>query len=169
MNLRNILIALFLISGVALYSQTPNRKIYDEKAGQHVLIGKCNLKGLKTGNFGYHFNIEYKEYIPNASVIEKIKEHLDGVTVTVVLGTWCSDSELQLPRFYKIMDMVNFNKKNISLIGVDTKIQTYITDISDLEIELIPTFIFYRNGKEIGRIVETPKKTLEKDILKKIK
>jgi hypothetical protein len=67
------------------------------------------------------------------------------------------------------MDMVNFNEKNISLIGVDTKKQTYITDISDLEIKLIPTFIFYRNDKEIGRIVETPKKTLEKDILKKIK
>lgn len=169
MNLKSILIALFLISGVTLSSQTQNRKIYDEKAGDNVLIGKCNRKGLKTGNFGFNFIAKYKEYNPSASVIEKIKEHLNGVTITVVLGTWCSDTELQLPRFFKIMDLANFNEKNISLIGVDTKKQTYITDISDLEIKLIPTFIFYRDGKEIGRIVESPKRSLEKDILKKIK
>ena len=34
----------------------------------------------------------------------------------------------------------------------------------DLDIELVPTFIFYRNGEELGRIVETPEDTLEKDL-----
>jgi len=31
------------------------------------------------------------------------------------------------------------------------------------KIERIPTFIFLRNGKEIGRIIETPVKSLEED------
>jgi hypothetical protein len=31
---------------------------------------------------------------------------------------------------------------------------------------LVPTIIFYENGKELGRIVESPEKTLETDILK---
>lgn len=32
-------------------------------------------------------------------------------------------------------------------------------------IKKIPTFIFYRNNKEIGRYIEYSKKSLEKDIL----
>ena len=39
-------------------------------------------------------------------------------------------------------------------------------DIEDLNIELVPTFIIYKKGEEIGRIVETPYDTLEEDIWK---
>ena len=37
--------------------------------------------------------------------------------------------------------------------------------IASLKIEAIPTFIVYRKDAEIGRIVETPKTTLEADLL----
>jgi hypothetical protein len=37
-------------------------------------------------------------------------------------------------------------------------------DVDSLDIELVPTFIFYRKGMEIGRIVETPLQTMEEDI-----
>ena len=33
-----------------------------------------------------------------------------------------------------------------------------------MNIERVPTFIIYRGEKEIGRIVETPKKSLERDL-----
>jgi hypothetical protein len=33
------------------------------------------------------------------------------------------------------------------------------------DITNVPTFIFYRNGKEINRIVESPVISLEKDML----
>ncbi|MEJ2614863.1 MAG: hypothetical protein P8Z35_07895 [Ignavibacteriaceae bacterium] len=35
-----------------------------------------------------------------------------------------------------------------------------------MKIELVPTIIFYKDEKELGRIVETPNDSLEKDILK---
>ena len=35
-----------------------------------------------------------------------------------------------------------------------------------LKIELVPTIIFYKDGYEIGRIVETLTESLEKDLLK---
>jgi hypothetical protein len=37
--------------------------------------------------------------------------------------------------------------------------------VKALKIERIPTFIFYRNGREIGRIVENPKTEMLEDIL----
>ena len=35
-----------------------------------------------------------------------------------------------------------------------------------LNIERVPTFIFYKKGKEIGRFVEYPRESVEADILK---
>ena len=54
--------------------------------------------------------------------------------------------------------MVNRDKKNPE------------SDIEYLNIERVPTFIFYKTGgdgskKEIGRIIETPVRSLEEDLL----
>jgi thioredoxin-related protein len=38
--------------------------------------------------------------------------------------------------------------------------------VDELKIELVPTFIFYRNKTELGRIVEVPGDLMEKEILK---
>ena len=35
-----------------------------------------------------------------------------------------------------------------------------------MEIELVPTFILDYNGEEIGRIIESPEESLEKDLLR---
>jgi len=37
-------------------------------------------------------------------------------------------------------------------------------ETDNLDILKVPTIIFYLKGKEIGRIVETPVKSLEKDM-----
>jgi thiol-disulfide isomerase/thioredoxin len=83
------------------------------------------------------------------------------------MGSWCGDSQEQVPKFYKIISLLNFDENKIQLIAVDRKkhAREYDALVQSLNIELIPTFIFYKNGKEIGRIIETPKETLEADIL----
>jgi len=43
------------------------------------------------------------------------------------------------------------------------------TKVEKQKIEKIPTFIFIMNGKEIGRIIESPNESLEKDMLKIIR
>jgi hypothetical protein len=37
--------------------------------------------------------------------------------------------------------------------------------VEELKVERVPTFIFYRDGKEIGRIIENPKTSLIEDFL----
>jgi hypothetical protein len=39
-------------------------------------------------------------------------------------------------------------------------------EIDDLKIEFVPTFIFFKNDVEIGRIVEAPTESLEIDMVK---
>ena len=80
------------------------------------------------------------------------------------MGTWCSDSRREVPRFYKILDSLNFPSAKVKLIMVDRKKEAAGIDISPFNIELVPTMIFYNDGLEDGRIIETPKETLEKDL-----
>jgi thiol-disulfide isomerase/thioredoxin len=89
---------------------------------------------------------------------------MENVNVTVVMGTWCSDSRREVPHFYKIVDYLGFDESNIDLICVDRAKVGVADEVDGLNIKLVPTFIFYKDGEELGRIVETPEGTLEKDI-----
>ena len=147
------------------YSQEKNKIIFDTICEKDVLIGNCDRTGLRSEIFEEYFQEEYSNYKPKSSVIRKIKAKLKDIEIVIVLGTWCGDSKEQLGRFYKILDQLNFNENNLSLICVDRSKSARKVDINEFEIERVPTFIFFENGKEIGRIIETPQASLEKDML----
>lgn len=82
------------------------------------------------------------------------------------MGTWCGDSKRETPMFYKLLDEVGFKEKNLTLITVDRSKSKPEELVSGFNVVRVPTFIFYRGGQEIGRYVERPRESLEKDILK---
>ena len=85
------------------------------------------------------------------------------------MGTWCSDSRREVPRFYKIMDSTGYDSNKINLIMVGRQLKDITGAVAKYNVELVPTIIFYENGAEKGRIVEAPKETLEKDIVSILK
>ncbi len=70
---------------------------------------------------------------------------------------------------FKILDEVHYPKDSVKIYTVDRGLHGYKGDVKPFDVERVPEFIFYRDGKEIGRIVESPKETLEKDMLKILK
>ena len=93
-------------------------------------------------------------YVPDAASVATIKTEAKDVTTILVMGTWCPDSKRELPRYFATMDAAGLNDAKLTMIGVDrTKRDTEgVTDKYD--ITRVPTFIFLRNGREIGRFVE---------------
>ncbi len=131
-----------------------------------------NLVGIATKNsflvtpYATWFNPNYENYSVNEDVIEKLKPLLKNVTIKAFMGTWCKDSQEQIPVFYKALDNADFNYANLELIAVNrSKKKTYNSQRA-FKIKRIPTFIFYRNGIEIGRFVEYPRESVEADIFK---
>jgi hypothetical protein len=53
----------------------------------------------------------------------------------------------------------------VTLINVNRDKQGLENEVAGLDINFVPTFIFYKAGEEIGRIIEMPYETLEKDML----
>jgi len=158
---------LFLFSIQIAVSQNLNTVIKDPDLNKDVMVGKCDRNGLKQGEYGLYFKSQYEVYEPSEKYIEKMKKvKINLVDITIVFGTWCSDSKIQVPRFYKVLDKAGYNEKRMTVIGVSRKKLAFVTNIEHLDIVLVPTFIISQNGKELGRIIETPKKSLEKDLAK---
>jgi thiol-disulfide isomerase/thioredoxin len=154
---------MMLFSGF-LFAQKRNKIIKDSNS-EPMLIGYCTREAFSDSVFASWFNPEYKSYRPDSSTIELLKRNMDGIDITLVMGSWCSDSHQHVPDFYKILDEINYPSDNVTLIAVNEDKKTEGNEIDSINIEFVPTFIFYRDGSELGRIVEMPEKSLEEDIL----
>lgn len=84
--------------------------------------------------------------------------------VKILFGTWCHDSEREVPKVLKLLAASGVEEKNISLIGLDIRKQEPEGRAKVLGIKYTPTFIFFSGGKEIGRIIERPTISLQDDI-----
>ena len=107
----------------------------------------------------------YLRYSPNTQIVNQSQALLVDVSITVFLGTWCHDSQREVPALLKILDTISFNAENLSIIALSVSKDTPSKREDKAHISRTPTFIFYRNGREIGRYVEQAKKSLEQDIL----
>ena len=137
----------------------------DEKTGNPMLIGKTEINVFQQSEFSEWYNSEYFGYEPDEFVLDQIKMNIDSVNIQIFMGTWCSDSRREVPRFIKILDQLDFDKNNLQLINIDRKKQSPNSEEKDKNIKFVPTFILSKNEIEIGRIIEFPIVTLESDIL----
>lgn len=130
-----------------------------------MLIGKSNRKGLQMDAFKEWFDPGYMDYKANSETLDKLKPLLKDVSILVFMGTWCEDSQRDVPHLYKILDDAGFDESKLTLITVSEEKTTPQGFEDGKDISNVPTIIFYKNDKEIGRIVEYPIETLEKDML----
>ena len=159
-----ILVIVFLLTLSTGFSQNK-----EDRNGN--LIGYLEKSDLLSGKYkGWFTHENYKNYEPKTKTLKRIKKSLDGISVKAFVGTWCHDSKREIPRFYKIMEAVDFDlKKNFQIIGITRGKKTPDNLQKGYNIVRTPTIIFFKNGKEIGRFVEHPRKSLEKDILQILK
>tara|TARA_B100001059_G_scaffold161760_1_gene161359 strand:- start:128 stop:562 length:435 start_codon:yes stop_codon:yes gene_type:complete len=106
------------------------------------------------------FKVGYDDYVP--SEVKELKD--DNVKVVIFFGTWCHDSKREIPKALKIFNDIGINDKNIELIAVGLDKKEHLGRASKLNLVYTPTLIFFRGSKEIGRIIEKPVISLEKDI-----
>ena len=156
---------LIAILGI-LTSCNAQQKITATKNAQGDLVGFANKESFSDDAYKGWFTRNYDSYKTDKATIDALKKSLKGYKVKGFMGTWCGDSKRETPRFYKVLEEAGFNLKNVELVTVNRSKRTPDNLQEGLDIKRVPTFIFYKNGKEVGRYVEYPRETLEKDILK---
>ncbi len=162
--MNRILTILTLFLGFQATAQELNKKMQDTYRNKEIMINNCTRESVcNFSDFKSMYDAMYASYTPDSATVAALKPLTTGLKVTIVMGTWCVDSKLQVPQFYKLTDQLGIAEKDITLICVDGQKKAENGLIDNLSIERVPTFIFFKEGKELGRIVESPKETLEKD------
>jgi thiol-disulfide isomerase/thioredoxin len=130
------------------------------------LLGYFNLAQLTREPYSVWFTKGFDEYIPGSEALNKLLDKdKSGLTIKVVMGTWCPDSRREVPRFMKVLDIWQFPASQVTLIGVDNAKLSPVGEYNKLDIVRVPTFIIYKNNIEMGRIIENPVTSLEQDIV----
>ena len=151
---------------LSIMSFAQNKKIKDARTSAPMLIGEINREAFQDSVFSWWFNSEYNMYEIDSSSLNNNAGKLKEYNLTLVMGTWCSDSRREVPRFFKILDFLKYPKDKIKMIAVDRSKKSENNDLDSLNIKRVPTIIFYKDNKEAGRIIEEPWESLEKDISK---
>ena len=124
-------------------------------------VGDISIKTLFENHEGFQDN--YEEYQPGNLLDPAL---FRGVEIYMLFGTWCHDSKREVPRLLSLLNKLDVPENQINLIGLNFMKNDSQDRGKKFQIKKTPTFVFLRNQKEIGRIVEMPEISLEADLLK---
>lgn len=104
-------------------------------------------------------------YTPKPEIVEKLKSINKEIQVEIFMGCWCPDCRQHVSAYFKIMEVADNPFISTSYIGIPREREARKEFIQGKNIVRIPTFIIYFQNQEIGRIIETPTKSVEQDLI----
>jgi hypothetical protein len=158
-----VCVVFLLFFGCISYTKPDSKKVF--KDGVNMLYDEITRDELFSEYPAWHDN--YVDYEPDSSIINALSAPHPDLKIEIFLGTWCSDSRREVPRFFKTVDESKFVQNNqIKLWAVDRSksLESGLTD--ERGIVSVSTFIIYKKDTEIGRIIEQPEnENIETDLL----
>ncbi|MFK7952414.1 MAG: hypothetical protein AB8B73_06175 [Ekhidna sp.] len=162
--MKNLLFIILLGLAITTNGQAVNRT-FERVNGSVNLLGVVTPNRLSEAPFNEWYSNSYESH-------EVDTESLDGVdlpdSITIFMGTWCGDSRREVPKFIRMLESRDYDMNKLNIICLNTGFQNY-KQAPDREergvgIHRVPTFILHdEQDVEIGRIVEEPVVSLEKD------
>lgn len=154
---------LFVILGAAVFF---NSAVLPLHAGAKM-EKPVKIEQKKILDYNDKWKHEYRMYRVDHTFVDTLRSKIGSdMKIDVYLAFWCGDSRVNVPKFIKILDVVRPQNLAVNYYTVKRKpskdVKYYV---KDLKVERVPTFIFYRGGKEIGRIIENPQKNMLEDFL----
>lgn len=136
-----------------------------------VLLGR--MTGDEVLHHAAKFEQGYATYEPDPGPVGLIASIEEPLTIEVLWGSWCSDSEREVPHFAKILAAAQAQRDLLGLgplpieatfLAVDREKREPADLLEGKFLEKVPTFIVRRGDREVGRVVETPQGLLEEDL-----
>ena len=137
----------------------------DSVKKQRILLGIVSQANI-ADSIWYRENYSLEEV--SVEALNTINNFSKEVTVEAFFGTWCDDSRYWVPAFIGLIDKTELADQ-VSLVALPRSKKTAETTKLKEIIERVPTFVFWRDGQEIGRIVESPEVSLAEDMIRIIR
>ena len=160
-----LLLALILIMNIKVNAQTPSYSVSkDSVDGGLIFNGLITFNDLSKEPTFTWFKEGTELYKPYENIEGYLKTYLPEYSMVIFMGTWCDDSHYLIPRLEKVLQTINYPDSKITMYGVDRAKTTKNGADKKYEITLVPTIILFKDGKEVGRITESVKKSVEEDL-----
>lgn len=156
---------LFFLCLILNACHTKKQFTIEKNQGENIINGRVTKSDFMNPKVFSWYGQEYKNYIVNPDLIAKLNLKSTNLKILIFGGTWCDETQRELPHFIKIIDEIGIQNSSIEMYMLDRKKQCNYFNVSIFNVTNVPTFIFFQNGIEIGRIIESPKKSLEEDMI----
>lgn len=137
--------------------------------GNSQLLGRCTRQRLEQSPYNSWFVKNYTDYTVDSATANQFRSKLADKQLLIFMGTWCGDSRREVPRIFKILDYCGISADQVQLVMVSNAESTYKQspdhEERGLHIFRVPDLIVLEKGKELGRVVESPVQSLERDLL----
>jgi hypothetical protein len=154
-NMKLLLLALLVIASVSCGStEQPSAK-------SEPFTGLISASQLITEY--PQFRSVYEQYQPSSAEMAAVKS-ISGKSLIVLFGTWCHDSEREVPRLLKLLDLSGVKLQSLSLYGVNYNKQEPSNLHQQYNLQHSPTIILLQGESELGRVVEKPIVSLGEDL-----
>ena len=157
---------LLLLSAICFFFNGYSQSYINEKGDTH-LWGASTIEDFSTGDYADWYSENSKEY--KTTILKAEASLLEGVDVEIFVGTWCGDTKFLVPKFIETWKQLGLDTKRLSIIALHNEGSNYKQGPSKetigRNIHRVPTFVFSKSDKEIGRIVERTVHDLDTDIM----
>jgi thiol-disulfide isomerase/thioredoxin len=160
-------VCLFLLSASVpdVSAAAPKGKDLGESEGAVIVLGKKSWKEWKAETDWDSYSADgYKPLKAKTSRISRLVKARKA-TFIIFAGSWCKDSEAQLPMIMKLLNAAQVPPRSIELFGVDANLKEPSGTAQRYEVANSPTLIILKGQTELGRIVERPESAWEDNIL----
>lgn len=89
---------------------------------------------------------------------------LQGLSLLVLFGSWCHDSEREVPRLLKLLNQSGVKLQSLQLHAVNQQKQHPAQLHLQYQLQYTPTIVVLQGNTELGRIVERPIVSLAADL-----
>ncbi|WP_206483504.1 thioredoxin family protein [Thalassotalea sp. G2M2-11] len=149
-----------IISALIIFGLSQLTSCASTQPQLHMLVGETNTSDLFSRYPG--FRNSFNAYQLSEQDTQTVLQWPEDVKIAVYFGTWCHDSQREVPRFLKL---VNVNQTiALDLVALDYDKTDPAGQAELFGVKYTPTFIVFRGNKELGRIIERPKSSLVRDI-----
>ena len=144
----------FLILGILLAGHN--------SPAQVELVGPLTREKILAGLPEWKAMVE--AYSPDLDTVGRLQAINEEVEIEIFLGTWCPDCRQHVSAFFKVMDMVQNPLIRATYTGIPRGREDRPKYTAGKNIERVPTFIIRFRNQEAGRIIETPRLSVEGDL-----
>lgn len=165
---RRFLTLLLLVAALSVSACRSSYQVTNDAAGgdKKVVTGTLSWQEWKSAANWQSYDAP--DYAPDTATVKTLVPPASAgdVRYTVIGGAWCGDSKSEMPKVYKLFAALGVPPEKITLIGVDRQKKEPSGNAGKFSVQRVPTLVVMKGGGELGRIVEFPKESWEKDLLK---